>query len=85
MRLIDKVALITGASNGMGAAEAQLFAEEGATVIAMDIDVEAGKALSEKISKSGNLVEFQECDVTDESDWNRVADYVVAKYGAIDV
>ena len=67
MRLKDKVALITGASNGMGAAEAQLFAEEGATVIAMDIDVEAGKALSEKISKSGNPVEFHECDVTNES------------------
>ena len=85
MRLKDKVALITGASNGMGAAEAQLFAGEGATVIAMDIDVERGEVLSEKISKSGALVEFHECDVTNESDWNRVTDYVMAKYGSIDV
>ena len=85
MRLKDKVALITGASNGMGAAETQLFAEEGATVIAMDIDVESGERLSDKISKSGNPVEFHECDVTNESDWNRVTDYVMAKYGSIDV
>ncbi len=53
MRLKDKVSLITGASNGMGAAEARLFSNEGSHVILADIQDVLGQKLVEEITQSG--------------------------------
>ena len=58
MRLQDKVAIITGAARGMGAAEARIFAKEGAKVVLADIQVEDGQRVTQEINRrrrSGNL------------------------------
>lgn len=56
MRLKDKVAIITGAANGMGAAEAKLFAKEGAKVVATDLDEKNLAVLAEEIKTTGGEV-----------------------------
>ena len=53
MRLANKVAIITGASNGMGAAEARLFASEGAQVILADLLEKEGQEQVVQIQSSG--------------------------------
>ena len=53
MRLDGKIAIITGAASGMGAAEARLFAREGATVIATDITEDLGYEVVEEIASAG--------------------------------
>lgn len=77
-RLKGKVALITGAAQGIGSAIATLFAEEGAVVVATDI----------KKPAAGNLpttVEFRQLDVSKSEDWDRVVEAVLAEHGRIDV
>ncbi len=63
MRLRDKVAFITGAGMGIGRATCLLFAKEGATIIAADIDDEAGVETVAHIKKLGGQGIFVRCDV----------------------
>jgi len=81
-RLIDKVAIITGAARGMGASHARAFIEEGAKVVLTDLNVESGQALASELGDSGLFVEQ---DVTDEGDWARVIEATEAHFGNIDV
>ena len=69
MRMQNKTTLITGASNGMGAAEAKLFANEGSHVILADIQDDLGEKLTEEINQNGGSAEYVHLDVTDESNW----------------
>src|SRR5437868_5972363 len=78
-RLQGKVAIITGAARGQGAAEANLFAAAGASV--MVTDVEDGSAIAEKI---GSRAAFAKLDVSSEADWKRVIDETIARYGRVD-
>lgn len=84
-RLSGKVALITGAGMGMGETEAILFAQEGAKVIATDINEEAGLDTVKKIEKAGYKAEFMKLDVRNESEWQKVTKAILAKYGKLDV
>ncbi len=63
MRLADKVAVITGAAQGIGLACARRFADEGAKVILSDIDAERGRAAAEEIAAAGGTARFVACDV----------------------
>jgi len=84
-RLKDKVAIITGAAGGMGKAEAILFAQEGASVLATDrqfekMDKWVREAREEKLD-----IECLAHDVTSEADWKKVSDHAVSVFGKIDI
>jgi len=79
-RLNNKIAMITGGASGMGAAMAKLFAQEGATVIAADINEEN----LAKISELEN-VEGMKLDVSSDENWAEVTKAIVEKYGRIDI
>ena len=85
MRLEGKTAIITGASNGMGASEARLFASEGATVIACDIDSSSGESLVGEICEAGGSAKYVHCDVTSESDWINMVEAVRSEHGGLDI
>ena len=76
----QKVALITGGARGQGAAEAALFASEGATVYLTDVLVDEGAATATAIGGT-----FLEHDVTSPEQWAGVVDRVVADQGGVDV
>jgi 3(or 17)beta-hydroxysteroid dehydrogenase len=86
MRLKDKVALVTGAASGMGAATARLFAREGAKgVVVADLLEKEGKAVAAEIEKAGGRATFMPLDVTNEDQWKATVDRTVATYGGLDV
>ena len=82
MLLEGKIAIVTGAAGGTGAAIARRFADEGATVVVTDVLVDAGRATAERLGPSTS---FAELDVTDPDQWSSVVDGVVATHGRIDV
>jgi NAD(P)-dependent dehydrogenase (short-subunit alcohol dehydrogenase family) len=84
-RLEGKVALITGAARGQGAAEATLFAEEGASVILGDIRDELGREHAAKITESGGTARYLPLDVTGAEQWSDAVAYAEAKFGRLDV
>ena len=85
MRLKDKVAIVTGAASGMGAATARLFAREGARVVVADLLEAEGAAVAKEIGDAGGEARFQKLDVTSEADWAAVVADTVAAYGKIDI
>ena len=85
MRLQDKVAIITGAARGMGAAEARIFAKEGAKVVLGDIQVEDGQSVAQEINEAGGQAIFIEMDVSNQSDWQRAIDAAISNFGKINV
>ena len=80
-RLDGKVALITGGARGQGAAEAELFAAEGATVVITDVRDPEGEATAAAIPDCRYLHH----DVTDEARWQAVVQDVVDAHGGLDV
>ncbi len=76
------MALITGGARGQGAAEAELFAAEGATVVITDVLDDAGHAT---VAELGDSVTYLHHDVTNQVDWRAVVAGVVESHGRIDV
>ena len=85
MRLEGKVALISGGARGMGAAEARLFAREGARVVIGDLLEEEGRRVEAQISEAGGQALFLRLDVTSESDWINAVAAAVSRFGKLDV
>ena len=86
MRMENKVALISGAASGMGAATARLFGREGAKgVVVADVLEKDGEAVAADIRKAGGKAAFMALDVTDEAQWKAVVERTVATYGGLDV
>ncbi len=82
-RLNGKAALITGASRGQGAAEARLFAAEGAKVLLCDVLDEEGEAVAQAIRDDGHTAHYQHLDVTDEAAWQAAVDYGAQEFGGL--
>ena len=85
MRLEGKVALISGGARGQGAAEARLFAEEGAKVVIGDILDEEGARVAAEIAEAGGDAFFVHLDVTSEEDWRRAIEGAVSSFGKLNV
>lgn len=85
-RLSGKVAVITGAASGMGAVTAQLFAKEGAKVIATDVQLDKLQEVVNGINQRyGDVAIAVKHDVTDESSWANVIKEGVKHFGKINV
>lgn len=81
-RLAGKVAIISGAAQGMGAATARLFAAEGAKVVLGDILEEQGRAVAAEI---GDAALFCRLDVRNEEEWAAAVKAAVDRFGKLDI
>ena len=85
MRLKGKVALITGAARGQGAAEAKLFAKEGARLAIIDWSEKAGKETTSEINKSGGEAHFIEANVSEPDEMEKAIKEAARKLGALHI
>lgn len=85
MKLRDRVAVITGAGSGIGAATALAMAAEGARVVAADIDEAAAKATAGRIEQGGGRALAVGADVTRAADNQALVERALAAFGALDV
>jgi NAD(P)-dependent dehydrogenase (short-subunit alcohol dehydrogenase family) len=84
-RLAGKIAIVTGAARGQGAAVAREFAAEGAAVALLDVLDEAGRAVADDITRRGGQACFLHCDLSEEEDVRRAVEGTVARFGGLDV
>ena len=80
-----KVALVTGASGGIGRAAAMRFARGGASVVCADIAEEGGHETAAMIAEMGGTASFVVADVSVESDVEAIVDIALAEYGGLDI
>jgi len=85
VRLEGKTALVTGGASGIGAAIAELLAQEGATVVATDIDELMGPDVVARINKAGRRAIFLPQDVTSEARWAEVVGDIERRLGRLDI
>jgi len=81
-KLKDKVAIVTGAAQGIGKATAELFISEGAKVVLTDIQKEKGEAIAQSLGKNAMFVEH---DVSSRSEWDFVISETILAFGDIDI
>ena len=82
-RLAGKIALISGGARGLGAAEATLFAREGARVVIGDVQVAQGQAVADAIVAEGGQAHFVKLDVTDADSWHAAVRFTVDRFGGL--
>lgn len=84
-RFDGKVAIVTGAAQGIGEAYAKALGAEGASVVVADLNTESGERVVKEIEAAGGTALFVRCDVSDAESANAMADATVAAYGGIDL
>jgi NAD(P)-dependent dehydrogenase (short-subunit alcohol dehydrogenase family) len=85
MELQDKVCIVTGAANGIGAAIARAFAREGAAVVAVDLDAAGGQEVVAGIIATGGRAILVSADVSRNDDTRRVAVEAERAFGGVDI
>ena len=83
--LKDKVAVITGASRGLGKAFATRFVEEGAKLLLTTTSLDRAQGTVKELKAKGGTVALMEADVSVESDTKKIADQVMKQYGKVDI
>lgn len=81
-KLNGKIAIVTGAAQGMGESHARIMVAEGAKVLMTDVNVASGTAIAEEL---GSNALFAEHNVTSPADWQRVVETAEAKFGTVNV
>lgn len=81
-KLDGKVAIVTGAARGQGAAEARLFVREGGKVLLGDVLDEEGRLVAKEL---GDAAHYRHLDVTAETDWQAAVEDAVERFGRLDV
>ncbi len=81
-RVTGKVAIVTGAASGMGKADAQLLAQQGAKVVLADLNDTEGQAVANEIGENAIYLHL---DVTDEENWKSVIASTVETFGKLDI
>jgi len=84
-RLDGKVALVTGAARGIGAAAGAALAAAGAAVIVTDVLEDAGREVVEQLRRGGARAEFMRLDVTDEPQWEAAVAFAVQQFGGLHI
>jgi 3(or 17)beta-hydroxysteroid dehydrogenase len=84
-RVRNKIAIVTGAALGLGAASALMLAREGAIVVVTDIKEDEGRAVARGIEAQGGKALYLLHDVASEEDWKTVIRRTVAEFGRLDV
>ena len=85
MRLKNKVAIVTGAAQGIGEACARAFAREGANVVIADVNVEKGEAVAADIGAAGGAAMFVSCDTGDSAQVAALVEHTVSEFGSLDI
>lgn len=83
-RLEGRVAIITGGGSGLGEASSKRFAEEGASVVVADMNLDAANRVVEEITTAGGTASAVHVDVTDEASNHAMAAHALERYGTID-
>jgi NAD(P)-dependent dehydrogenase (short-subunit alcohol dehydrogenase family) len=83
-RFGDRVAIVTGAAQGIGEAYARALAAEGAAVVVADVNADAGQAVADDIQAAGGQAAFVRTDVGDPGAAQAMADAAVERFGGID-
>ena len=83
--LVDKVAVITGAGQGIGRATALRFAEEGSKVIVAEFDRETGQSVADEISANGGAGKFVQVDVAERETVQTMVSETLSAFGQIDI
>ena len=84
-KLEGKVAIVTGAAQGMGEAVAKLFAQEGAKVVVNDIIEEKAKKVAEEINSQGKEALAIRADVTNHREVSRMVEETVKEFGTVHI
>jgi len=84
-KLINKVAVVTGAAQGIGASIVERLFADGATVVCLDVNLDKLKESILKIDKTGERAISLKCDVSNQEEVNQVFDQIYEKLGKVDI